>query len=187
MKRRLAGLALVTLCTVSLPAAAQWYVAGDLGSVRYTLTCNSGASCDNADAGVRIGGGYQLNRYLAFELSTFDFGSATIRYRDPPPDGSIDTISVSGIGWSVLAILPIERFSMYGRMGFGRVESSRVNSMASGGNTHGDSETRLLFGLGVAHEFTKNLAARLEVFGAVQFIYSEQDVTQTSLGLVYRF
>jgi OOP family OmpA-OmpF porin len=186
MKKNIACALLAALSALCTPATAQWYVAGDLGSARYDIDCSSVAGCDSSDMAIRIAGGYQPNRYVAFELAYFDFGSATITYSSPPPSGSTDTIRVSGFGLSVLGIVPIERFSIYGRFGYGWVKASRSNSL-SGTSGTSENENRPLFGLGAGYEFSRNLAARLELSYAVQLIYSEQDVTLTSLGVVYRF
>jgi OOP family OmpA-OmpF porin len=189
MKKIIATALLAALGAFCTPAMAQWYIAGDFGTTEFDLDCSGTTSCDTSDVGYRIAGGYQLNQNFAFELSYFDLGKASFAGNVPPFGAVTGSVGLTGFSLSALGIVPINQFSIYGRLGIASVETTLDGAVAGlGSASDSETSTPLLVGFGAAYAFNKNFSARLEWSRTTaKFEDEEGDVDLLSLGLVYRF
>jgi len=109
------GLGLV-MAAFALRAGAQstdesLYLGASLGRATHVDACSlAPAPCqDNKDTAYRFFGGYQMNRYLAFEAGWHYFGKATVN--------GTDIKSEAGDLVAVLTMPLSARFSLYGKVG----------------------------------------------------------------------
>ena len=191
---------LVTLLACALPGAvlANDYV-GTLKAPQSSLTPKgayslshtptfNGASADN---GLRVKLGYKYSRFFAVEGEVVDFG----RTQDPfaNPANLASAFSSTGFGVDTIAMLPIWRFSLYGRMGAYRGDARggfgwHPLPLAGEQFTRG---TRLRYGLGLRYDFTRSLGIRAELerhspLGSP--LLTETDAgDQVSVGVSWRF
>jgi hypothetical protein len=116
-----------------------------------------------AENGFRLKLGYKYSRYFAVEGELVDFG----RLEDPfaSPASLSSSFRSTGFGVDTIAMLPIWRFSFYGRMGAYRGDARggfgwHPLPLAENQFTRG---TRLRYGLGLRYDFTKSLGIRAEL------------------------
>jgi OmpA-OmpF porin, OOP family len=145
------------------------------------------------DAGYRLKLGYKASRYFAVEGEYVDFGRFAGELFASPGNLASQFRS-TGFGVDTIAMLPLWRFSLYGRMGAYRGD-------ARGGFGYGSSAllpadqftrgTRWRYGMGVRYDFTRAFGVRAELerhspLGSP--LATEVDAAdQFSVGLSWRF
>ena len=116
-----------------------------------------------SDSVYRLKLGYKPSRYFAVEGEVVDFGRAEDPFRSPANLSS--QFRSSGFGVDTIAMLPLWRFSFYGRMGAYRGDARAGYSwhpMPLSENQF-TRNTRLRMGLGLRYDFTRSLGVRAEV------------------------
>ncbi|HSJ96817.1 MAG TPA: outer membrane beta-barrel protein, partial [Myxococcota bacterium] len=130
-------------------------LASDAGAVRNALA---------GDPGFRLRLGYKYSPYFAVEGEFLDFGRGAADVFATPGDLA-GAPHGNGFGVSTFAVLPIWRFSLYGRLGAYRGDSrggfdwltpSLLPDRFSDG-------PRWRYGLGMRYDVTKSLGIRAEV------------------------
>ena len=144
-----------------------------------------------SDSVYRLKLGYKPSRYFAVEGEVVDFGPVQDPFRSPN-DLSAQFRS-TGFGVDTIAMLPIWRFSFYGRMGAYRGDGRAGyawHPMPLAGDKFSNS-TRLRYGLGMRYDFTRSLGVRaeLERHSSLRdpFTTEFDSSEQLSLGLSWRF
>lgn len=158
------------------------------GTYSFSADTPLGATAEN---GYRFKLGYTYSRYFAVEGEVVDFG----RSRDPfaNPANLASAFRSTGFGVDTIAMLPIWRFSFYGRMGAYRGDARggfgwNALPAADPQSTRG---ARWRYGLGLRYDFTKSLGVRAEVerhspFGST--LLTDVDAAdQVSVGVSWRF
>ena len=140
MKQAVRTSLLATVLLAALPAFAQqaspFYVGAGIGRGNLNLsgtdlTGLNNASVDDNDTTYTLRGGYRFAPWGAIELGYYDLGHYNFSGR---ATGS--TLDVTGsakaksVGLSFVGILPIDRFDLYGRIGYARSEL-KVNASAT--------------------------------------------------------
>lgn len=144
-----------------------------------------------AENGYRFKLGYKYSRYLAVESEVVDFGRTVDPFANPANLAS--AFRSTGFGVDTIAMLPIWRFSFYGRMGAYRGDPRggfgfAPLAVADPQNSRG---ARWRYGLGLRYDFTKSLGVRAEVerhssnLGAP--LAGDIDADQVSIGVSWRF
>ena len=151
----------------SPPAPTPWYIGagvgmGNLNRSPGDLTGLNNATLDDNDTTYTVRGGWRFSPYAAVELGYYDFGrykfSGTAAGSSVPVDGSVRAQSV---GISLVGILPINNFDIYGRIGYARSELKfNANATLATANEN-DKQSEATYGAGVRWTFAKNWA----VFG----------------------
>jgi hypothetical protein len=164
--------AVVALIASVLPVAAlaDNYV-GTLRVPQSTLTPSGTYSFATVPApsalapepGYRLKLGYKPSRYFAVEGEVVDFGRIENPFASPADLSS--QFRSTGFGVDTIAMLPLWRFSFYGRMGAYRGDARggygwHPSPLAEGQFTRG---TRLRYGLGLRYDFTRSLGVRAEL------------------------
>ena len=190
--------AVVAAFAAALPGAALADYVGTLKAPQSTLTppglysfAAEPTAPRLASDPVRFRLGYKPSRYFAVEGEVLDFG----RTEDPfaNPASLAGTYRSTGVGVDTIAMLPIWRFSLYGRMGAYKGDGR------GGFGWHGaplsesaySRNTRLRYGMGLRYDFTKSLGVRAELerhspLGSP--LASDVDSgDQVSVGLSWRF
>jgi hypothetical protein len=146
----------------------------------------------SSDTEYRMKLGYKPSRYFAVEGELVDFGRGV---EDPFRSPADLASQFRGTGFAVdtIAMLPLWRFSFYGRMGAYRGDSRlgygwHPMPLADNPATRG---TRLRYGLGLRYDFTRSLGVRAELERNTALrdpMLSEIDAgDQVSVGLSWRF
>lgn len=191
--RSVFGAVLVAAALGSSAALAQsgFYAGAAIGQSKSDETCDEvSISCDDNDSAWRIFGGYQFNRHFAAELGYADLGT---------PASASGTISGVPVvvrtevkAWDLVAVAsyPIDRFSIYAKLGLYRAETDSTGTVAGVPRSVSDTNTDITFGLGAGFDITKNLRVRGEwqrykdVGGDNG---GEDQVDVLSVGLLWRF
>lgn len=184
----------------ALPGAAlaNDYV-GTLRAPESTLTPRglySFASAPDAGAALAAEGvhrlklGYKPSRYFAVEGEVVDFGKPEDPFRSP---GDLSSqLRSTGVGVDTIAMLPLWRFSLYGRMGAYRGDARAGygwHPMPLAENPF-TRNTRLRYGLGLRYDFTHTFGvkAELERNSPLRDPLAElESGEQLSVGLSWRF
>jgi hypothetical protein len=197
MAHKLVAIALA--CALPAVASAEDYV-GTLKAPQSSLTpaglyALSAAPTFNAkaplDNGYRFKLGYKPSRFFAVEGEVVDFGRIDNPFASPADLAS--AFRSTGFGVDTIAMLPLWRFSFYGRMGAYRGDARggfgwHPLPLAGEQFTRG---TRLRYGLGLRYDFTRSLGVRAELerhspLGAP--LLTETDAgDQVSVGVSWRF
>jgi len=146
-----------------------------------------------ADKGMRLKLGYKYSRYFAVEGEYVDFGrNATNVFASP---GNLASqFRSTGFGVDTVAMLPVWRFSFYGRMGAYRGDTRGGFGLGSTALLPADQlsrNTRLRYGMGVRYDFNKAFGIRAELernapLGST--LASEvEGADQFTVGLSWRF
>ena len=128
----------------------------------YSFASEPAAPGLTADAH-RLKLGYKPSRYFAVEGEVVEFGRAENPFASPANLAS--SFRSTGFGVDTIAMLPLWRFSFYGRMGAYRGDARggfgwHSSPLADGQYTRG---TRLRYGMGLRYDFTKSLGVRAEL------------------------
>jgi hypothetical protein len=159
----------------------------------YSFSTAPGQSSVPAEGGLRFKLGYKYSRYFAVEGEVVDFGRPGAVDPFASPASLASAFRSTGFGVDTIAMLPIWRFSFYGRMGAYRGDARNAfgTSMALLPNEAYARGTRLRYGLGMRYDFTRSLGVRAELERNAPFsspFAAETDVAdQVSVGVTWRF
>ncbi|MEO5694436.1 MAG: outer membrane beta-barrel protein [Usitatibacter sp.] len=146
-----------------------------------------------AEKSVRLKLGYKYSRHFAIESEYVDFSRNTSSVFASPGNFASQFRS-TGFGVDAVAILPVWRFSFYGRMGAYRGDARGGFGLSSTALLPADQMargSRLRYGVGVRYDFNKALGIRAELernapLGSM--LASEAEVAdQITVGLSWRF
>jgi len=153
-----------------------------------TVPAPSGLSADNT---TRFKLGYKPSRFFAVEGEVVEFGRAENPFARPADLAS--QFRSTGFGVDTIAMLPVWRFSFYGRMGAYRGDARagygwHPTPLADNQFTRG---TRLRYGLGLRYDFTSSLGVKAELerhspLGA-NLLTDVDTGEQLSVGVSWRF
>jgi len=153
--RDLRAIALASLFAFPGVALSQdipgWYVGFGIGQTQFKDACNGlSGSCDDADTGGKLLGGYQFSKNFDLELAYADLGQAK---------GGGATFGAKGFEATGVGMLPLGGgFSALAR---GGLFSWKADLKAPAGSTDATG-TDLTYGLGVKFDFNRDFSARLE-------------------------
>ena len=139
MIKQITAAALLAVTSFAASAAEpSFYVGGDVGSSKKTGI--------NSETSYGVFGGYKFDENFAVEAGFRRLGN----WEEDGIDDKVTQLSLS-----VLGSVPVdEQFSVYGRLGYNRVEEKFLGEKAH--------ENKALFGLGVSYQITKEISARVE-------------------------
>lgn len=178
--------ALIASAAVSTANAAEvnGYLFGSVGQAEADLFDDineSGVSIDEKDTAFKIGAGVQLNSYVGVEFQYSNLGEVSAS--DSVAKASAET---EGYGMNLVASLPFDRFSLFGKVGYHKLEtdvSLRVFEDSASGS---DDEWAKSYGLGASFAFTPALAIVAE-YEQYRDVADEFDIDLVSAGLRYNF
>lgn len=180
------------LGAVTLPALADnFYVLGDVGQGKMEVDAGGDYTFSKTSTTYSFGAGYDINKFFAVELAYRDLGSVTDR--GSFPDGGVyrDKQSATAFQASVVGSLPIsDEFSLFGRVGVGKIDADSDYTETGGGldsysESHSESKTKGLLGVGASYKITPEIALRAEYNQ-----YAKWDDTKLSaftVGATYHF
>ena len=208
--RLLSGLLVALCCSVAFAQDQGAYLGVSVGQskVKDPGSCSDlaglfspGYSCslNDTDVGLKIFGGYQVNRYVGAEVSYVDLGtfklSASGLVTGVPVSAS-EKIHGYGFGADLVLSAPIsDTFSLSARGGVLswtlKDTLSASSSAASLSQEESATGTSFTFGVGARYDFAQNLGFRVE-FQRFKDVGDENktgksDVDLISASLIYRF
>jgi OmpA-OmpF porin, OOP family len=150
---------------VAMPASAQWYIGGGVGSsstrgVDGTVAPFTLSGGDSSKASVKIYGGYQITPNWGVEAQYSDLGNRDLAVRDATGallgTGSLKASQYSFAGTGTLPLS--SNFSLFGKLGI----SNNHGKVSSAGVSSSGSKASPMIGVGVAYNFTPQLSVRFE-------------------------
>jgi hypothetical protein len=172
----MAARSLFALALASLPLAALGDSHDYLGTLKapqssltppgvysFTTATSMASNAALGDDGYRLKLGYKYSRFVAVEGEYVDFKREGAPFANPASLAS--SFRSTGFGVDTIAMLPLWRFSFYGRMGAYRGDARAGYSwhpMPLSENQF-TRNTRLRMGLGLRYDFTRSLGVRAEV------------------------
>jgi OOP family OmpA-OmpF porin len=105
-------------------AYPQWYIGAGAGSGKLNadgpeVTGITNTTLDTKHVAYTVRGGWRFSPYAAIELGYYDFGR--YNFTIAPPSGPTvinGSIGATSTGLSLVGILPIDQFDLYGRIGY---------------------------------------------------------------------
>jgi OOP family OmpA-OmpF porin len=152
------------------PTKTPWYFGagagvGNLNRSPGELTGLNNANLDDSDTAYTVRGGFRFSPYGAVELGYYDFGrynfNGTLLGNVVPVNGSVKAQSV---GISLVAILPINNFDIYGRIGYARSELKFNANGRLATADEKDKQNEATYGVGARWTFAPNWALFAEWF-----------------------
>lgn len=132
-----------------------WYVGVGIGTgvlhkSGSDLSGLDNAQLDDTDTTYTVRGGYRFSPYFAAELGYYDLG----RYRFSGANGLDGSGRAQSVGISLVGIIPIDRFDLYGRIGYAHSKLT-VNANGLLGSTANQNERQdeATYGLGARWNF----------------------------------
>jgi OOP family OmpA-OmpF porin len=165
----LAAAAAPAMAQYMAPPPAPWYLGvgvgqGNLDRSGTEITGLNNAQLDTSETTYTVRMGYRFSRYWALEAAYYDLGKYAFHGRTV---GGLDVdgeAKAKGAGVNLVGILPIDRFDLYGRLGWIRTEL-KVNASATLAPTpvnQKDKENGALYGVGGRWNFMPNMGLFVE-------------------------
>ena len=139
---------------------------GHLSRSAQDLTGLNNATLDDNDTAWTIRGGWRFSPFGAVEIGYYDFGRyhfhGTAVGNFVPVDGSAKAHSV---GISLVGIIPINQFDLYGRIGYAHSELKfNANAPLGGVANENQRQDEATYGVGGRWNFTPNWGVFVEWF-----------------------
>ena len=178
MKKPILTAALVATAIVSAPALAQqmtpfnqgWYFGagigqGHLGVSGTDVSGFPNTSVSNTETTYTIRGGWRFMPYMALEVGYYDLGKYS--FHSTASGTNIDgSAKIKSVGGSLVGILPIDQFDLYGRIGWVRSEVKTNASVPLLNTTFNekDHQNEATYGVGGRWNFMQNWGVFAEWF-----------------------
>jgi OOP family OmpA-OmpF porin len=149
-----------------MPAYTPWYLGvgagqGHIGTSGTDLTGFENAQVDNNETTYTVRGGFRFSPYAAIEIGYYDLGK--YKFHGTTTGGLVGVdgeAKAKSYGISLVGILPIDRFDLYGRIGYARSEI-KVNASAPLAPTpvnEKDHQNEATYGIGARWTFVPQWA-----------------------------
>ncbi len=146
------------------------------------------------DTGYKVFGGYQVNRYLAFELGFFKLGEFEFAANTTPNGTLKGQVRPQGANFDIVGLLPVtENLSVLGRVG---VQYARVRDNFSGTGTTvvanptpSNRNANYKVGVGAQYAFSPSVQMRLEAerYRVDDALGRDVNANMYSVGFVFPF
>jgi len=132
------------------------------------------------DGGYELSLAYSMNDYIAAELSYFDFGTHNLP-QFPDAGGEIDG---DGTALQVVGMYPVEKFTLYGKLGIVWWNRDGVLNTIAGPVSVNSDGNDMVYGIGCRYDFTDHIGVKIE-YKRSQF--DDDDLNIASVGISYSF
>jgi len=170
-------------------ALAQGYVGVGIGQSNARVDCTDTTLCDKTDTAFKLFGGFQFSPNWGLEAAYYDQGKVKQAGVDPTLGNITGEWKGSGLGLFGLAVMPLDRASVFAKLGIvrARVKLTATSSIF-GGASETQTHTNAAWGLGAGYDFDKAWSGRFEFERLrVKFMDEKVNVNLLTLGAVYRF
>lgn len=191
MKQKLLVALLGTALALPMAVQAQGaYVGVNVGRAEQKLSIDEVGSIKENSTGFKLYGGVDFTKNFGLEL-----GYAVLGKLEESATDGVDTASFSmkprAFYVAATGTIPLnDQFSFFGKAGLSANRTKISASFNDQSDSDTESETSLMFGIGAAYNFTKNLAlvAEYENYGKVlKDDGADLKANMLSLGLRYKF
>mgnify|MGYP002735203941 CR=1 FL=1 len=181
--------------------AAGVYVQGSLGKAKadkpnyvkkeFRKRTGGSASSASSKTGYKLVVGAPVTSWLAVEGQYIDLGKHKYSMRSNQGSGRVSMDS-KGFGANLVASVPIDRFTLFGKVGAQMLKTKASGTVRSGGNSWSSSKSRTRlspsYGFGGSYALLHNLdvVAEYEQYRKVADI-KNNDIRFLSAGLRYSF
>jgi hypothetical protein len=148
------------------PPRTPWYIGAGVGGGHLNrsasdLGLGSSASLDTNETSYNVRLGYMFSPYWGVEAAYYDFGKYA--FHSNSVVGALDgEFKAKSAGVNLVGVLPIDRFDLYGRIGWSRSElKANVSNDAFVLNAK-DKENGALYGVGGRWNFMPNIGLFVE-------------------------
>lgn len=187
----------LALAALSIPAlASNVYVTGHAGKSKFTI---DGASGSESDTTFSFGGGYKFNETWSAELNFRDLGEIKgSEYYEYDNGVGYESLSFklahSTIEASLVGAYPLNNDTyLYGRAGVGKLKRKAdikyvalyYDSYYIESGSASESKNKMMFGVGLRHDFSPSFGARLEYNRYSS--WDDFEIAFSTVGLVYQF
>jgi opacity protein-like surface antigen len=157
------------------------YLFGSLGQSEAQISNIS----DDTDTAWKVGAGVQLNPYVGVEFQYVDLGMVEDRIviMGVPVKGTLDT---TGLGANVVGTLPLDRFSLFGKLGYHQMKTDANLTIGLDSGSGSEKEWLTSYGVGAAYRVADSFDIVAE-YERYQDVADEYDVDLLSAGLRYNF
>lgn len=146
------------------------------------------------DLGFKLFGGYQINKYFAFEGGYFDLGKFGFTADTVPLGTFTGDAKFKGFNLDAVFSLPFtEKFSAFLRAGVINAEAkdtfSGTGMVTVSDPNPSDRVTKYKFGAGLQYDFTRSFGMRAEVerYRINDAVNNMGDIDLASIGVLFRF
>ena len=167
------------------------YLFANVGQTDYdtgSFYRGTAGSLDEKDIGFKVGAGVQLNRFVGVEFQYADLGELT--YKAP---GFKGTDTVDGYGANLVGTIPLNRFKLYGKIGYHKMEYEVTEKDVLGKWSKTEKEWVTSYALGATFAVTPQfeIVAEYERYESVADNFNKSgfdaDIDLASIGLRYNF
>ena len=152
-----------------MPAYSPWYIGAGVGQGHLSasgtdLTGLNNAQLDTNETTYTVRGGWRFSPYGALELGYYDLGKYA--FHAPSGAGNIDGEGkAKSYGISLVGILPLNQFDLYGRIGYAHSELKfNANGPLGGVANENQRQDEATYGVGGRWNFTPNWGLFVEWF-----------------------
>ncbi len=203
------GLLALTIIAAPLASAQDsgWYLGANVGQAKSKIDdaqiTNSllGAGLSTTtmsdrdhDTGFKVFGGYQFNRYFAFEGGYFNLGKFGFTSNTLPLGTLNGDLKVDGFNFDAVLSLPFtQKFSGFLRAGVINADTkdtfSGTGAVLVMNPNPSKRETNYKYGAGLQYDFTRSFGMRAEVerYRINDAVGGKGDVDLASIGVLFRF
>lgn len=192
MKKQL--LLACVLGAFTLPAMAEgFYVLGDVGRGKMEVDAGNDYTVSKTSTTYSLGAGFDINKFFAVELAYRDLGS--VSDSGSYTEGAIqynyrDKTSATALQASIVGSLPIsDEFSLYGRVGVGKIDvdydSVETSSTGTWRDSDSESKTKALLGIGASYKITPDVSLRAEYNQFAK--WDDTKLSGLTVGATYHF
>lgn len=180
--------------TLTLPAMAEnFYILGDVGQGKMEVDGDNDSTYSKTTTAYSFGAGYEFNQFFALELAYRDMGSVSDRgsyMEDGIQYNYRDKASASALQASIVGKLPIsEEFSVFGRLGVGKIDIDYDSSESGGGSSWSGSDSasksKALFGVGASYKISQQVELRAEYNQFAK--WDDTKLSGLTVGATYHF
>ncbi len=176
-------IAIITLLIISLSTTieADTYVGFGIGSASYKVDFGSDGDFEEDGTGTKLYVGYAFSKYLAAEVSAYNFAEASIGQFDFNGTPVSASVSMQGFGGYAVGMYPIsKKVNLIAKLG---VLSWDADMRVNNENRSNDG-TDVAYALAVSYGFTKELlvAAEWESFNT-----DNPELSMLSIGFKFIF
>ena len=162
MKKLAASLALVAALGCAPALAQGWYVGAGIGQGTVDFGgLPAGVNVDDKDTTFNVRLGYQFHRSLALELGYYRLGEYGLKARS----GTVEItagVEANSVGVALVGSIPLERFDLYGRVGYARSELKAKGSALGFTAAERERENEWFAGVGGRFNFSREVGVFAE-------------------------
>jgi OOP family OmpA-OmpF porin len=168
----------------STTAIADVYVGIGIGSASFKVDLGADGNFEETGTGTKLYSGYAFNKYLAAEITAYNFSEASVGAFELSPGGSVvvgAAASMKGLGAYGVAMYPLSKnVNLLAKLGV----LSWSADISANGNAGTNDGTDVAYALAASYAFTKELLATVEW---ESFNTDNPELSLLSLGFRFNF